>query len=356
MTLRVQQLEEVEGITRLRLSTLKTTFLNPVRNKLEGSTVSCANFTTSGNVTRRSPGSEVLVLDLQEGSCLSLLELDLLSDQEVAGLQGVLVLEAWRHLSSSPFPKCFKGQSLSVLNLIPSIPVVSATRLPDNKRRRFSQSVFLTSDPSSPLSVPCASLPCVNMSAAGPLLFSSKSKGLVRVVEVEQESRLEGSDQFSIKRVAASRAMAEVACREGMQGRNLSNLFCSGAKDWWREEKLSNYRCCQGTVGVFSQCSRGTMEGSWSDWSAWGECAREVGASRVEGRQRRFKVAIEEEGCLWVGREGRTCGEGDVVPRGACSIPDIVKEIPPCQGAFNCCSLAAGLGGNEEFERKFEET
>ena len=64
---------------------------------------------------------------------------------------------------------------------------------------------------------------------------------------------------------------------------------------------------------------------------------QEVGASRVEGRQRRFKVTTsgsggeEEEGCLWVGREGRTCGEGEeVVPRGGCSIPDIVKEIPAC--------------------------
>ena len=65
---------------------------------------------------------------------------------------------------------------------------------------------------------------------------------------------------------------------------------------------------------------------------------QEVGASRVEGRQRRFKVTTsgsggeEEEGCLWVGREGRTCGEEgeESVARGGCSIPDIVKEIPAC--------------------------
>ena len=29
--------------------------------------------------------------------------------------------------------------------------------------------------------------------------------------------------------------------------------------------------------------------------------------------------------------------------------------IPSNQGGFNCCSLAAGLRGNEEFERKWEE-
>ena len=330
ITLRVHHQEQTEGTTLLRISSLKTTFLNTAREVLEGPTVPCRNL-TSDNVTGNNLISGVLVLDLQEDSCLSLLELDLLSDQKFYGLQGVLVLEAWRHLSSSPFPKSFMGQSLSSLHLIRSIPVVSATRLQDQERLRFSQSVFLTSDLASPPTIGCASIPCVNMS--GPLLFSRRSRGLVRMVEVERESRLEGSDQFSLKRVAASRVVEEVACREGMRGRNLSNLFCSGGKDWWREEKLSNYRCCQGTVAVFSspQCSRATKGGNWSGWSSWGECEREVGASHIEGRQRRFKVASgEEEGCLWVGREGRTCGKGEAVPRGGCSIPDIVKEIPAC--------------------------
>ena len=35
------------------------------------------------------------------------------------------------------------------------------------------------------------------------------------------------------------------------------------------------------------------------------------------------------------------------------SPPDVIS-LGLCQGDFNCCSLAAGLGGNEEFERKFE--
>ena len=330
LTLRVLHQEETEGITLLQMSSLKTTFLNTAREVLEGPTIPCANLTRD-NVTRDNPVSGVLVLDLQEDSCLSLLELDFLSDQKFSGLQGVLVLEAWRHLSSSPFPKSLMGHPLSSLHLTRSIPVVSATRLKEKERVRFAQSVFITSDLSSPLTIGCASIPCVNMS--GPLLFSSKSKGLVRMVEVERESRLEGSDQFSLKRVAASRTVEEVACREGMQGRNLENLFCSGAMGWWKEDKLNNYRCCQGTIGIFSsrQCSGELKGGGWSDWSSWGECEQEVGASRVEGRQRRFKVASSgEEGCLWVGREGRTCGEGEAVPRGGCSIPDIVKEIPAC--------------------------
>ena len=102
-------------------------------------------------------------------------------------------------------------------------------------------------------------------------------------------------------------------------------------------------------MAVFSspRCNNHEV-GTWSGWSSWGECEKEVGASRVEQRQRRFKVAVgttstwvqveqdveqevkEEEECLWVAREGRTCGEGESLPRGGCSIPDVVNSVPVC--------------------------
>ena len=130
---------------------------------------------------------------------------------------------------------------------------------------------------------------------------------------------------------------------------------CSGVKTWWAEDKLSNYRCCRGNMAVFSSPRCNNQEvGTWSGWSSWGGCEKEVGAGRVEQRQRRFKVAVgttstwkqveqemeqevkeeeeeeEEEECLWVAREGRTCGEGESLPRGGCSIPDVVDSVPVC--------------------------
>ena len=338
LTLRVQHQDKTGELTTLQLSSLKTMFLNPVKREVEGPTVQCTNLTNA--TTTASP---VLVLDLQEDSCLSLLGNDLLSEENLSkDLQAVLVLEAWRHLSSSPFPKSYAGQSLEALHQIQSVPVLSARRLPDVLRSRFSNPSFVTSDLSSSLTVDCASIPCVNRS--GPLRLSKDSGGLVRMVEVEQESHIEGSDQFSLKRVPTSRRTEEVACRGGLQGRNLSNLFCSGVKTWWAEDKLSNYRCCHGNVAVFSSPRCNNQEvGTWSGWSSWGECVQEVGASQVEQRQRRFKVAVgttstwkqveqemEEEECLWVAREGRTCGEGEALPRGGCSIPDVVNSVPVC--------------------------
>ena len=122
------------------------------------------------------------------------------------------------------------------------------------------------------------------------------------MVEVEQASHIEGSDQFSLKRVPTSRRTEEVACRGGLQGRNLSNLFCSGVKTWWAEDKLSNYRCCQGNVAVFSSPRCNNQEvGTWSGWSSWGECEKRlgpVGLSRGRGGSR-WPSALPAPGNRW---------------------------------------------------------
>ena len=316
------QEQGMEGV-RIILARVMGRRLGMVRAGLAGGLVTCDKVGAENSTSQDM--AKTLLMDLDNPACLALLD----HLESMPHISGVLVLESWFHLSSSPFPSDHQGTDLSPLLHLP-LPVATLPRLEEGVRRRFlTLPTLLLPYPPPTLTVACPPLPC--LSPEGPVFLGRTGEPSIRVEVVRGREEPSPSLHKLVEEAPAARE-EDVACRGGLGGGELEEVLCGEERGWWDERTLDNYQCCNvGGEGVFSspKCVGAQEEGLvWGGWSEWGPCREEVGASEVEKVRRRFRLARGGvEGCVWVGRKTETCGgEG----RGGCTLPWVLERIPSC--------------------------